>query len=537
MPGSEKPAAPSASPRSALAGSNLLRARKLILAGDIDAARVVNDAILAEIPDHCGALLQRSRLELNDDHYRLARSYAQAACRVGTHDKWLCMGLLRQLRGLNLVVELRELLAHLPAELAHDGEIAALVSNVLETINDPVGAFEYANQAVQRQPESAELQFAVGIARLHRGDFDHAGKHLRECLRLDPTNAPAWWQLSRLRKAPDQPHMVDALKREIARSSKPHDAALLEFALHRELDNLGDYPGATHALERACTTMRGTIDYSASDDDRMFDALKALPPGSPVRESIVDDAPFTPVFIVGMHRSGTTLLEQMLAGHDEIHAGGEMYDFVSQLHYAADHQGETRFDLQTVQAADGFDYPAIGRGYLESVGQRCRGRPFVTDKLPSNFLNIGFILRALPHAKILHMARDPMETCFSNLREPFSRNTCRYSYDQSELANYYRHYFALMQHWRRSFPGRIHDVTYTALATAPEAEMKRVTSHLGIGYQPSMIETASTSRSVSTASAVQVREKPALPLQPKWQSYREYLTPLAWRLSDVGQRY
>ena len=171
------------------------------------------------------------------------------------------------------------------------------------------------------------------------------------------------------------------------------------------------------------------------------------------------------------------------------------------------------------------------------MGWRRSGQRFFTDKLPSNFLNIGFILRALPGAKILHMSRDPMETCFSNLREPFSETTCRYSYDQTELANYYRQYFSLMQHWRQRFPGRIHDVTYAALATDPVAELKRVTAYLGIDFQPAMLDTESVSRSVNTASAVQVRQKLGLPLRPKWQAYRDYLTPLSWRLSEVGQRY
>jgi hypothetical protein len=283
--------------------------------------------------------------------------------------------------------------------------------------------------------------------------------------------------------------------------------------------------------------MKKVVAYSADGDERLFALLKSLPTDAIGRNTGPVDAPFTPVFIVGMHRSGTTLLEQLLSGHDDICAGGELYDFTSQLRFSADHHCNTELDLQIVQASGDFDYGAIGKGYLESVGWRRSGQRFFTDKLPSNFLNIGFILRALPGAKILHMSRDPMETCFSNLREPFSETTCRYSYDQTELANYYRQYFSLMQHWRQRFPGRIHDVTYAALATDPVAELKRVTAYLGTDFQPAMLDTESVSRSVNTASAVQVRQKLGLPLRPKWQAYRDYLTPLSWRLSEVGQRY
>jgi hypothetical protein len=360
---------------------------------------------------------------------------------------------------------------------------------------------------------------------------------LRESVRLDPGNASAWWQLSRLRTQSADTHFVDELRQAIEKVKGSRATSLIEFALHRELDRLGDYPEAARALDRACASMRETVKYTADESDRLYAALRTLPTNNADGGggTGVVDMPFTPVFIVGMHRSGTTLLEHLLAGHDEVCAGGELYDFTSQLRLAADHYCATELDVKIVEAASGFDYQAIGNGYLEGLEWRRSGQRLVTDKLPSNFLNIGFILRALPNAKILHMYRDPMETCFSNLREPFSENTCRYSYDQDELAKYYRQYFALMAHWRQRFPGRIHDVTYTSLTTDPTAEMKRVSAYLGIDFQPAMLETGA--RAVNTASSVQVRQKVSLPTQPKWQPYREYLTPMQWRLSDVGQRY
>jgi hypothetical protein len=407
----------------------------------------------------------------------------------------------------------------------------------LQTLNQPQQALDYVLQAAEHNPTSATLQAETGLALLNLGRFDEAERHLLECLRLDPANASARWHLSRLRKPSIDSNHVDELQRQISRANEPRSTALLAYALHRELDELGDHAEAAQALELACTSMKKVVSYSSEEDERLFAMLKSLPTDVAGRFAGTVDAPFTPVFIVGMHRSGTTLLEQLLSGHDDICPGGELYDFTSQLRFSADHHCSTELDLRIVQASADFDYDAIGKGYLDSVDWRRSGQRFVTDKLPSNFLNIGFILRALPGAKILHMSRDPMETCFSNLREPFSETTCRYSYDQTELASYYRQYFSLMQHWRQCFPGRIHDVTYAALATDPAAELKRVTAYLGIEFQPAMLDTESASRSVSTASAVQVRQKPGLPLRPTWQPYRDDLTPLTWRLSEVGQRY
>lgn len=531
MPAESSPLPPGAA--SQFPQDKLARVRRLRHAGDLSAARALSDEILAAHPQHSGALIQRSRLESADDNYRAAREYMLAAYRAGVSGKLAYLLLLRRLRIFNLIAQMRDVASNLPPEIATDTEVAILVSRLFASINDPQSAFEFASRAAVEHPESADLQAAVGLALLNQGRFEDAESSFREALRLEPGHAGAWWQLSRMPGQRSAHHDVDALRSELSRAGNPRATAMLAFALHRELDAQADYPGATDALSLACSSMRKTIDYDAKDDERLFSALKALPD---VSGTGATQTPFTPVFIVGMHRSGTTLLEHMLAGHDEIQSGGELYDFTSQLRLAADHHCHTELDLAIVEASADFDYAAIGQGYVDAVDWRRNGKRFVTDKLPSNFLNIGFILRALPGARILHMSRDPMETCFSNLREPFSDNTCRYSYDLDELAGYYRQYFSLMQHWRQRFPGRIHDVTYTALATDPASELKRVASYLGIAYQPSMLETDSRSRSVNTASAVQVRQKPSLPLQPKWQHYREFLTPMEWRLSGVGQR-
>jgi len=536
LPTSDRPLT-SSGPSLKTAESKLAQARRLIVAGDLRGARAINDSILAEQPLHSGALIQRSRLESSDDNYRLAREYALSAYRAGISNKRQCLHLLRRLKTFNLVAELQDFIPSLQPELLLDAEVATLISSLFQALNQPQQALEYLLQAEEHHPDSSSLQSEIGLALLSLGRFDEAEQHLLKCVRISPDHAPAWWHLSRLRKHTADSNHVDELQREIDRSKEPRNVASLAYALHREFDDLGDHARATQALELACTSMKKVVAYSVEEDERLFAALKSPPTDAAGRKPGLVETSFTPVFIVGMHRSGTTLLEQLLAGHDDICSGGELYDFTSQLRFAADHHCSTELDLQIVQASGDFDYAAIGKGYLDAVDWRRSGQRFVTDKLPSNFLNIGFILRALPGAKILHMSRDPMETCFSNLREPFSETTCRYSYDQTELANYYRQYFALMQHWRQRFPGRIHDVTYAALATDPAAELKRVTAYLGTDFQPAMLDTESVSRSVNTASAVQVRQKLGLPLRPKWQPYRDYLTPLAWRLSEVGQRY
>lgn len=156
---------------------------------------------------------------------------------------------------------------------------------------------------------------------------------------------------------------------------------------------------------------------------------------------------------------------------------------------------------------------------------------YFTDKLPSNFLNAGFICEALPQAKILHMVRDPVETCFSNLRELFS-DVNAYSYDQLELADFFLQYRRLMAHWHKVFPGRILDVSYAELTRDPETVLRRVMAFCGIEFEPSMLALQERERGVATASAVQVRDKIIAREQPKWAPYAEYLQPMIQALKE-----
>jgi len=303
---------------------------------------------------------------------------------------------------------------------------------------------------------------------------------------------------------------------------RPEDIALLAFALHKELDDLGEHVGAWNALVHACQAKRATLDYQPAQTHALIDALIAMPVQAPVAP--IDNAR-TPIFIVGMHRSGTTLLEQLLDGHSQVHGVGELYDFTSQMRYATDHHCRGVIDTTIVQRAAQADFAAVGAGYLAGMKWRLHGVRFFTDKLPSNFLNIGFICRALPQAKILHMVRDPVETCFSNLRELFS-DANPYSYDPLELADYYRQYERLMAHWRAAYPDRILDVDYAELTRDTETVLRRVVAFCELDFEPRMLELGKRERGVATASAVQVREGVVAREVPKWAPYAEPLKPM-----------
>ncbi len=301
------------------------------------------------------------------------------------------------------------------------------------------------------------------------------------------------------------------------------------YALHKSLDDMGDYDEAWRALELANRTKRAALHYRLEDSEDLFNALLSLAFHEPAASHVI--AAPVPIFIVGMHRSGTTLLEQLLQNHSEVRGLGELYDFTSQMREATDHHCRGVIDVEIVRRARSVDFAAVGRGYVEGLKWRLGSERFFTDKLPSNFLHAGFICRALPHARILHMRRDPLETCFSNLRELF-HDANPYSYDQQELGAFHGQYSRLMAHWSQAFPGRILDVDYAALVAEPESTMRKVAQFCRLPFEPSMLDPRPSERGVSTASAVAVREGIVRRETPKWAPYAKHLAPLIKMLAD-----
>lgn len=190
-------------------------------------------------------------------------------------------------------------------------------------------------------------------------------------------------------------------------------------------------------------------------------------------------------------------------------------------------------DLAMVERAHGVDVRALGQHYMDGLAWRLGKEPFFTDKQPANFLNIGFICQALPGAKILHMVRDPVQTCFSNLRELFTEIN-PHSYDQRDMADYFVRYRRLMSHWHEILPGRILDVDYARLTADPEAAMREVSAFCGIEYVDDMRSTTASDRAVGTASSIQVREGVLRRDRPKWAPYADRLQPLIAALRQGG---
>jgi len=499
----------------------LAKAESLAINRDWDGAIAAYEAILTYVPNEPYTLVQLSYMHSLRGRYRRAEEFAVAAAKSETTDAKVLAELLPRLRTFNRAPELLACIerAGPPARMSIPALIAAGAQ--LSYLNLPERAIEYLDEARRADPDYPTTLLARTQILTYLGRFDEAEQDVERAIRRAPEIAQGYWLRAGLRRqAPERNH-VDAIRRELARPGRStEDIALLSFALHKELDDLQRYDEAWSALMQGCRAKRSRLNYDAGRTRQLFDSLSKFEPS---RAAGVDAGP-APIFIVGMHRSGTTLLEQMLAGHPEVAALGELYDFTSAMRYSTDHHCKGVIDATLIERAHSVDLGDAGRRYLDGVRWRLGNSRYFTDKLPSNFLNIGFIASALPRAKILHMVRDPMETCFSNLRELFS-DANPYSYDVRELADYYGCYAELMKHWHTRFEGRILDVEYAQLLSEPESQLRRVTEFCGLSFDPAMLELRSRRRGVVTASAVQVRDGIQIRHRPKWAPYERWLSP------------
>ena len=492
-------------------------------------------AIAARTPDHVPALLKAAHALLQIDRYRDAHAYALKASEHLSAYPGLLVEACQTLRSFNESRPLLDLVAAADLELyAGDAVVLAELASLTSSVGDQVLARRLAELAVVADPAYLHARYMRGIVALFQGEMSLARTELETCLQLAPGFSQAYWVLSGMERveAPDEPHL-QRLRHSVAQA-KPGSAAdaYLSFALHNESHASGQHEIAWQALQRGCAVQRALAPYEDARQEALMAQVKSMCTPDFVVPVERRDA-LTPIFIVGMHRSGTTLLERILAGHSQIADGGETYAFTAQMDLAVDHKTAGALDATTTTRLAGADFEAIGAGFIRALHGRAGGRAFVTEKLPSNFINIGFIAKALPNAKILHMVRDPMDTCFSNLRTYFN-NTARYSYDQLELARYYGQYRELMAHWHAVMPGRILDVAYADLVADSESTARRIFDYCGLPFEAAALHIEREAGAVATASSAYVRKGILRDRGAAWKPYAQHLQPLQEALARQG---
>jgi tetratricopeptide (TPR) repeat protein len=497
----------------------------LIASGRLEQAAERGFAAIAEGSQRLALRMRLSVALLKLGRYREAGDVVAAAAALPPAEPAELVELGKRLMYFNLAGAMRDVAGRLLAgPRGHPGAEADFAA-LLSMAGEQERAYALLQRAQPALGNAPGLLYNRSQMHLYRGELAQAESDLRLSLRLQPESARSWWALSKLPAAAVDEVELKRLQ-GLADRAGGADEVYLRFGLFNFLDRLGRVDEAWAQLDRGCRAKRASVNYDESATQRLFAALMRYRPAPPR-----DDGPSTPapIFVVGMHRSGTTLLERILGNHSQVAAGGELYEFPAQLRRGLGRHFAGASDGALVDAR--IDFAQAGRDYLAQVAWRAEGKPFLVDKLPSNFLNTGFIRAALPGAKVLHMRRGAMDTCFSNLKELFS-NAAAYSYEQRELADYFLRERALMAHWQHVAPGFVLDVDYERLARDPEAEARRILEFCGLAWEPGCVDLAGNARAVNTASSAQVREPIHQRSIAAWRRYEDRLGPLAARLGE-----
>ena len=480
------------------------------------------------------AALRLSTLAARSGRMRDAVAFALRASAPSQQedDAALLEALTRQLFDLG-EIEAGLACAQAPAlSSAYDPDVLRGLGQALLSQSFPDLAETFLQRAQRIRDGGAPARYLLGLAAFYQGDEAEAERAWEAALQRNPMMPPVHRLLAKLRRQTPARNHIDRLRATVARMPQGHpEAPWLHYALFKELDDMDDIEGAWQALVQGMEARRRQVAYDAVAEARLFDRLQAR--SVPATGVAVSTTAPTPIFIVGMPRSGTTLLEQILARHPHVQDAGELRDMLCQLRWVCDRVGGPHLDEALCVEAEQADMGLLGRRYLEKTAWRANGRAFFTDKMPANFLLVDHIARALPQARILHMVRDPMEVCFSNLKELFV-DAYPHTYDQREMAAHFIRYRGLMRHWHSRHPGRILDISYEDLVRAPEAAARRVLDFCGLAWDPDVLAMGPRTSSGATASAAQVREPIHVRYVGQWRRYAHHLQPMQTALDEAG---
>jgi tetratricopeptide (TPR) repeat protein len=373
---------------------------------------------------------------------------------------------------------------------------------------------------------AAALYNSVGVAHNVLGQVDDAYRAFQHAVAIEPRNASMHFSLATCRPFTDGDERLIALEKlwADAKSLPENDQVALHFALGKAFDDLKQPERSFHHLSAGNKLKRSQIAYDEVEALRLFQRIQAaFTPDLLAKNAGVGEPSGLPIFVIGMPRSGTTLIEQILASHPKVFGGGEIVD-LSRVIAGLRGAGGTRFPEVVTEMTDEALRRA-GSSYLDRISSSVRTKERIVNKMPSNFLFIGLIYLTLPNARVIHVRRDPLDTCFSCYSQLFRRQP--YAYDLAELGRFYRAYEGLMDHWRRVLPhGFILDVHYENVVDDLEGEARRLLEYCGLVWDAACLRFYETRRPVLTASFAQVRQPIYRHSIGHWRPYRQMLQPL-----------
>jgi tetratricopeptide (TPR) repeat protein len=433
-------------------------------------------------------------------------------------------------------------------QLPGNADYGAIYSDALQCVGDYQAALAVAEELLREHPEHPRFWYGYGLLLHYVGGRDDSARAFRTCLETAPTLGEAWWGLADLKGGFITDVDVEAMRNYLANPGlKPSSRMYMYYALGHAMERAGDYSASFNAYQQGACLFRGQFlgrgeAYSedefverVQDVKRIFTAHNlATLAGSPAAQPVA-----TPIFIVGMPRAGSTLLEQILASHSLVEATRELptiSDIVRDLALGRRAITPNAYPDCLLEMGPA-ELAALGERYLrEARRYRKTENQFFIDKQPWNWLETGLIHLILPEAKIIDVRREPMAACFAMFKQVLT-NGADFSYDLHDLGRYYIEYAGLMEHWQSVMPGRIHFVQYERLVEDTETEIRRLLDYCGLPFEENCLRFWETKRAISTPSAEQVRRPIFRDALEQWRNFEPWLGPLKEALSHAARAH
>lgn len=475
--------------------------------------------------------LKLSRLHLQQGRYRQAIAAAEQATGMEPGNLDARFHEIECLIAGGRTRLARERMAALEADcgddatrLAQAGELHARFSRFQDADRCYARAHELA-------PQDRAIHLSLARSQIAIGNLERAESLLLEITQAWPRDAEAWHTLARLRTWDATNNHVATIESLVGETSDPAQKVPLCYALHKELEDLGEDERAMGWLQRGARTLRGTTSYRVEGDVAIMASIMRNFPASRLRDAPTTGLGEGAIFVIGLPRSGTTLVDRILSAHPEVESLGELRDLTFAVMRAGDNDGPPQGAAASRPPQP--DFGAIGRSYMDAVSAYRDGRRLFVDKAPMNFLYAGLIRLALPGARIVMLHRHPMDSCLA-MHKTLFREGFPFASSLDDLGRYYVAWHGLARHWRDALQGSLLDLGYESLVADQEAQTRRLLAHCGLDWDPRCLEFHHNASPSATASAAQVRQALYGSSVGRWKNHARALEPLAKTLRAAG---
>lgn len=510
-------------------------ARVALLQGNYqEAYRLLTDAV-KQYPDYAGFYFLLSRIAYDFKNHANEVDMLANANRLESDNPMFTVYLARAQVLVGNSVDAVYLLSRAERLAGHTAEtwdLMGVTYNRLCMYQQATAAFE---KSIMQEQKNPGVFFNLASALKFCGDFTGARTAYERAIALKPDYFKAHAALTSLGGITRESNHVERLRELLSTASSPDDNLCIAHALSKELEALKEYDESIAVLAKAKRQKSHQLDYRFARDQQVFSVLGKYYSGkSPVQKPGFDNE--RAIFVVGMPRTGTTLVERILTNHHKVASGGELHNFSIALKRQINSTSHEFIDSAFVESFPNIDLAQLGEEYIKTTHYLMEDKQFLVDKLPLNILYCGLITDALPMAKIVCLDRNPLDTIVSNYRQLFSfqDSTFGYSLDLENTARYYVEFKQLVSLLLEKYSDKVYLVNYEALVANPGIEIQKLLQFCGLDWDDACLHVEQNNKPVATASAVQVRNPISASSVGQWKHYTAYLEPVKVILAQAG---